>query len=439
MQSIDSTAAKDTALLSKGDDEQAPDRNFRIWFTKTYGDDHVCLTEIQFFDLWGQQMKATLGSMSSCYGCSQCENCTHRYGDPSVLFDGITDGDDPHTWACTAPGTFSAGVGSQNVVFSLKGKPAFYTLVRPQVNGGWVSRDFSLEEQRSEDGQWWVLSSSENVPQVPNQSINITGAPVPLFNSNGQTPPAWFYEFPESWGNDYPYCLGTMQSPIELNTIDTSAANIGTDKLPYNYEVVNNWALVNTGQTVQVVGEGILGTLTLADGVYEATQFHFHFPAEHRIGGDEHRAVGEVHIVHRKVGSNSTADIAIVVIMLHLPLESEKLEAQEKFFIDMGMLVLPDSGTYTLPFDHNISLGRTFAEQLDGHFWQYTGSLATPPCREGVEYFVMEKPAAVPGVLVLAFREKFKDPPGNARPLQNRNGRPVAVNKLPAAPTDEDV
>eukprot|EP00666_Eupelagonemidae_sp_cell4sb_P002317 gene2317-9657_t len=48
--------------------------------------------------------------------------------------------------------------------------------------------------------------------------------------------------------------------------------------------------------------------------VYDALQFHFHFPSEHTIDG-EHFA-GELHIVHRRQGTSGLDDLLVVGVML---------------------------------------------------------------------------------------------------------------------------
>ena len=48
---------------------------------------------------------------------------------------------------------------------------------------------------------------------------------------------------------------------------------------------------------------------------------------------------------------------------------------------------------------------RIWQEHLKSDYWAYTGSLATPPCTENVQWYVMTKPAVISGSNVLAFKD----------------------------------
>ena len=53
-------------------------------------------------------------------------------------------------------------------------------------------------------------------------------------------------------------------------------------------------------------------------------------------------------------------------------------------------------------------------------FWGYDGSLTTPPCTEGVKFFILKSPVNVSREQVTQF--PFKR---NARPVQPLNGRQI--------------
>lgn len=300
--------------------------------------------------------------------------------------------------------------------------PDRYVLQRPQVNGDWVTRDFSVEAELS-DGSWLVLDDVVDAEKSPEQKRKVSNSSRVLLPEVDQNP-AWSYDAIDEWVKDWPACGGTKQSPIDLDPMPT--AELNDVKLPYSYQPMTGRALANAGTTVQVSGN--LGTLTLPDGEYVANQFHFHFPAEHRIGGEDSLAVGEMRIVHQKKGSRGSDGLAMVSIMLNLPLESEELRAQEQFFIDLGMLSIPPEGNFTNPFAAPVDLS-VFSGVLKGNFWQYTGSLTAPPCTEGVKWFIMEKHAVVSGLVLQHFKTKF--PSMNARPVQSSFGRVVSINTLP--------
>jgi carbonic anhydrase len=59
-------------------------------------------------------------------------------------------------------------------------------------------------------------------------------------------------------------------------------------------------------------------------------------------------------------------------------------------------------------------------------YFTYEGSLTTPPCTQGVTWFVMKSPVSVSAEQVSMFGGLY---PANARPTQPVNGRPVLASK----------
>lgn len=425
-----------SVLPSAGDGQprDSPDsfvRTYRVMFSKNYGDDHTCFTEIEFYGESGKRLDPTLISFSSCYGCTTCDNCVHRYGNPNALFDKVADDGGQDAWTCTAPGTFTDGLGLQSLVFKLIGRVFKMVLRRPQVSGEWLTREFSLEEQVP-DGSWWVIMSQEDAPRELNQELKIDEYPI----LDGRRPDAaWFYKAQDEWVHNWQTCgTGREQSPIDLEPMPDGQVLPEANKLPVSYQSMSDLALMNTGNGLQVSGP--LGNLTLPSGIYEAKQFHFHFPAEHTIGGTANLAVGELHIVHKRVGVNNSAmngeDLAIVSMFLHLPMEHEELSSEEMFFLDLGMLSIPPEGRYNAPIEKSLSFPSTFANQLNGNYWYYKGSLATPPCVEGVQWLVLQNFAHISGSVVVAFKERMakSNEGGNARATQLLNGRVPLVNSF---------
>ena len=56
-------------------------------------------------------------------------------------------------------------------------------------------------------------------------------------------------------------------------------------------------------------------------------------------------------------------------------------------------------------------------------YYSFEGSLTTPPCTEGVTFYILKTPAALSKEQVQAF--PFK---ANARPVQPLNGRKILAN-----------
>jgi carbonic anhydrase len=62
----------------------------------------------------------------------------------------------------------------------------------------------------------------------------------------------------------------------------------------------------------------------------------------------------------------------------------------------------------------------------DRGYWTYMGSLSTPPCTEGVRWFVFEQELSVSRAQLRAFVALFRM---NTRGLQDAHGRRIEANK----------
>ena len=59
-------------------------------------------------------------------------------------------------------------------------------------------------------------------------------------------------------------------------------------------------------------------------------------------------------------------------------------------------------------------------------YYTFDGSLTTPPCSEGVRWFVLKAPATFSAAEIAAFAKLY---PMNARPVQPLHGREVASSR----------
>jgi carbonic anhydrase len=59
--------------------------------------------------------------------------------------------------------------------------------------------------------------------------------------------------------------------------------------------------------------------------------------------------------------------------------------------------------------------------------YRYDGSLTTPPCSEGVKWFVLANSVALSAQQIAAFRAVIQ---GNNRPTQPLNGRKILTDKV---------
>ena len=63
----------------------------------------------------------------------------------------------------------------------------------------------------------------------------------------------------------------------------------------------------------------------------------------------------------------------------------------------------------------------------DKAFYNYTGSFTTPPCTEGVKWFVLKSKVNLSGHQVREFREIMH---GDNRPVQPINGRVITSGSI---------
>ena len=59
-------------------------------------------------------------------------------------------------------------------------------------------------------------------------------------------------------------------------------------------------------------------------------------------------------------------------------------------------------------------------------YYTFAGSLTTPPCSEGVTWFVLKNPTSISADEIARFARSY---PMNARPVQPLNGREVRASK----------
>jgi carbonic anhydrase len=80
-----------------------------------------------------------------------------------------------------------------------------------------------------------------------------------------------------------------------------------------------------------------------------------------------------------------------------------------------------EEGPEVAPEGVSFNPGNLLPREFD--FYSYEGSLTTPPCTEGVRFFILKTTVNVAKEQVAAF--PFKR---NARPVQELNGREITTN-----------
>jgi carbonic anhydrase len=210
---------------------------------------------------------------------------------------------------------------------------------------------------------------------------------------------------PAHWGDlspEFATCKeGQTQSPIDIRY----ARPLDYQPLSFQYRS-DALAIINNGHTMQV-DPGPGSFLVVNGHEYALQQFHFHTPSEHRIRGAQ--ADMELHLVHR----DAQGKIAVVAVLMNA---GRHINSTLKRIAE----VLPPVGESF--YGRQVATNPLFLLPPDRSYFSYPGSLTTPPCTEGVDWFVMAEPVEVDAALVARFRQAMGV---NARPPQPDNGRPV--------------
>ncbi len=209
-------------------------------------------------------------------------------------------------------------------------------------------------------------------------------------------------------GDPYLECeTGTWQSPINLDMplyIDTH------DDLVFRYKPLN-MRVVHDGHSVQMVHH--------ADSVvhwkgrsYQLLQLHFHDPSEHLLEGVPYPM--EMHLVHK----DAQGHVLVIGVFLKLGSENQELAKAGAWIKQRLGHRLPEEGeevsgrlimdvTHLLPADTS-------------HYYEYEGSLTTPPCTEGVQWVVLKEPIEISERQVDRFVRAYGPTARAAQPLHGR-------------------
>jgi carbonic anhydrase len=220
--------------------------------------------------------------------------------------------------------------------------------------------------------------------------------------------PHWSYAGstgPQHWGDlesDYSSCkTGTRQSPIDIS----KAAPTDLPAIEFEYHDVP-LTIVNNGHTIQI--NYAPGSFVQIDGRrYQLVQFHFHHPSEEKIHNHVYDMVA--HLVHK----DAEGHLAVVAVLLT---KGQANPLVQRLWDHLPRQIARED---TLP-DLRVNAADLLPE--DRGYYQFDGSLTTPPCTEGVRWVVLKEPLEISPAEITAFAKMFHN---NARPTQPSNGRVV--------------
>jgi carbonic anhydrase len=230
-----------------------------------------------------------------------------------------------------------------------------------------------------------------------------TAATPPAASSHG---PAWTYTGPagpERWATlsrDFELCgIGSMQSPIDMSHFNGASV----EPIAFDYKL-SPLEIVHNGHTVQVnfaPGSGI----TVEGKRFELLQTHFHMPSEHSLGGRQ--SAMELHLVHK----SAAGELAVIGVMMEV---GDDNMALSEFWGAMPQQAGPPR------VEARILINARDLLPSDTGYYRYMGSLTTPPCSEGVNWFVMREPVSISPAQIERFAAAVGE---NARPVQPVNQR----------------
>lgn len=218
----------------------------------------------------------------------------------------------------------------------------------------------------------------------------------------------WSYSGPTGpvhWGSLEPgfaACKdGKRQSPIDIR--DARKADLQPIKFSYKPVPLR---IIDNGHTIQVnVQSG--GGIEIHENRYSLVQFHFHKPSGELIYGKRYDMA--LHLVH----GDAAGHLVVVAVLLESGSRNPVIqELWNRLPREKGKEYAPRNGEINaaglLPGNRN--------------YYTYSGSLTTPPCTEGVTWFVLKSPIEISPGQIAVFGKLYAD---NARPVQPVNGREI--------------
>ncbi|KAL2673877.1 hypothetical protein Neosp_012321 [[Neocosmospora] mangrovei] len=180
--------------------------------------------------------------------------------------------------------------------------------------------------------------------------------------------------------SDYALCqTGTQQSPIALSLNNGLSLN-HIPEFNYPDSVAGNFYNWGYGPAFTVMHE---------DGVWDQNPsfsfdnetvylkgWHIHAPADHSVGGDRSKA--ELHLVHVDGKGHERAVLAIRL---------DPGNRDNEFLAQLPTMIGFNETDITEPAELNHRLALESVLWFN-EFWTYQGSLTSPPCHEGIRWFV---------------------------------------------------
>ena len=277
------------------------------------------------------------------------------------------------------------------------------------------------------DGTSGATPAKPQARPVAPKSTEPAFTPVTLGGSKSETKPAakptslpkptapveWAYDGdrgPTMWGKLHPsYAAcekGRFQSPIDLRD------GVGVDLPAINFDFKpSKIKLVDTGKTIEVhYLEG--GSISVMGNYHRLTHIEFRHPAEERING---KAFGMSMQMHFRDMQGRMAAVSVLL----------SPSGQENPFIQQIWNHIPLVRLEPVS-PPDVTLDLTEVLPADRAYYTYMGSLTTPPCTEGVTWYVLKSPVGVSAEQMAIFSRLY---PNNTRPIQASSSRLIKESR----------
>ena len=200
---------------------------------------------------------------------------------------------------------------------------------------------------------------------------------------------------------------GHAQAPINIRG---ARLNKKLSELSF-HTIAAPLTLENNGRTI--VARTAPGNYVTIDNVrYDLVEFDLHHPAETAVQGK----LSDME-VHLRFQSAEAKQIIVAVRVI------EDVNAPNAVFAALWPH-LPKKAGQTEQVAERINPGAFLP--ADRGYWTFDGSLSTPPCTEGVRWYVFEQEQTLSRDQLKLFSNLF---PLNTRPIQELHGRRIEANE----------
>ena len=222
---------------------------------------------------------------------------------------------------------------------------------------------------------------------------------------------------PAKWGTlpgNEACAAGKQQTPINI-----VAGVVKPQDLPnlvFGYKP-SRLSMSNNGHTVQMTYDaGSTLSRTESTATSSLAQFHFHAPSEHTVDGASYPM--EAHLVHVDAAGKPAVVVGVFI-----------KSGTEHAGLARAFQALPaKSGDKSAPAGGMIDARALLP--ADKTFSTYAGSLTTPPCTEGLTWYVLKTPIEMSPAQIRAFT-MLEHLAHTNRPIQSIGGRAVLVDSTP--------